>query len=146
VTKNRDSRILVVEDDPNDALLLKRAFRKAGIPGFDLVLPDGQEAIDYLGGQGGYGDRAAFPLPSHLLLDLKLPRVTGLEVLGWIRDSADHRHLRVAVLSSSGEATDQVRARELGVDGYFVKPNRSSDLLAVVMEIGRMWRLCGVRV
>jgi len=141
-----ESRILVVEDDPNDALLLQRAFRKSGIPGFDRVLPDGQEAIDYLGGQGGYRDRKAFPLPSHLILDLKLPRVTGLELLGWIRESADHCRLPVAILSSSGEASDQVRARELGVDGYFIKPNRSADLQAVVHEIGRLWSLGGVRV
>jgi DNA-binding response OmpR family regulator len=141
-----ESRILVVEDDPNDALLLRRAFRKAGISGFDLVLPDGQEAIDYLGGLGGYRDRAAFPLPSHLILDLKLPRVTGLEVLLWIRESADHQQLPVAILSSSGESSDQVRARELGVDAYFVKPNRSADLQAIVQEIGRIWSLNGVRV
>jgi DNA-binding response OmpR family regulator len=141
-----EPRILVVEDDPNDAILLQRAFRKLGIPGFDLVLPDGQEALDYLDGQGGYRDRTVFPLPSHLILDLKLPRVSGLELLSWIRSSADHGQLRVVILSSSGELTDQVRARELGVDAYYVKPNRSVDLLGVVQEIGRMWSLNGVRV
>jgi len=143
---NHDSRILVVEDDPNDALLLQRAFRKAGIPGLDLVLPDGQEAMAYLGGQGGYHDRNAFPLPSHLILDLKLPRVSGMELLTWIRDSLDHRRLRVAILSSSGEPTDQIRARELGVDGYFIKPNRSADLLMVVRDLAQLWRLSEVRV
>ncbi len=144
--QNPEIRILVVEDDPNDALLLQRAFRKAGVPGIDLVLPDGQDAMDYLRGQGGYGDRTSFPLPTHLILDLKLPRVAGLELLSWIRDSREHRHLRVAVLSSSGEATDQARARELGIDAYFVKPNRSADLLTVVHEIGRLWSLNGARI
>jgi DNA-binding response OmpR family regulator len=143
---SNELRILVVEDDPNDALLLQRAFQKAGVPGIELVLPDGQEAMAYLGGQGGYGDRTAFPLPSHLILDLKLPRVSGLELLSWIRGSLDHRHLPVAILSSSGESTDQIRARELGIDGYFVKPNRSADLLTVVQAIGRLWCLNGVRV
>jgi DNA-binding response OmpR family regulator len=144
--QNYDPRILVVEDDPNDALLLERAFRKAGIPGFDRVLSDGEQVMAYLGGLGHYSDRRAFPLPSHLILDLKLPKVSGLELLTWIRGSREHRRLPIAILSSSGEQTDQVRARELGVDGYFVKPNRSSDLLAVVLEIALMWNLTRARV
>jgi DNA-binding response OmpR family regulator len=139
--KSFDQRILVVEDDPNDAILLQRAFRKAGIPGFDRVLGDGEEVIAYLSGKGAYRDRLVHPLPSHLLLDLKLPKVTGLELLGWIRGNREHRDLPIAILSSSGEPADQIRARDLGIDGYFIKPNRSSDLLAVVHDIARMWNL-----
>lgn len=139
--QTRAPRILVVEDDPDDAFLLHRAFTKAGAHGFDRVLGDGQEAIAYLEGLGNYSDRNAFPLPSHVILDLKLPKVSGLEVLSWIRSRSDLRDLRIAILSSSGEATDRNRAQELGVDGYFVKPNRSSDLLSVVRELVRLWSL-----
>lgn len=142
----QDPRILVIEDDSNDALLLRRAFRNTGVPGFDRVLPDGQQAMAYLGGIGGYGDRQAFPLPSHLILDLKLPKVSGLELLAWIRSSREHRRLPVAILSSSGEPADKIRAGDLGIDAYFVKPNRSSDLLEVVREIGRRWCLSGAQV
>ena len=142
----QDPRILLVEDDTNDALLLRRACRRAGVPGFDRVLPDGQEAKAYLEGILGYRDRQAFPLPSHLILDLKLPKFSGLELLAWIRSSLEHRRLPVAILSSSGEPADQIRARELGVDAYYVKPNRSADLLELVREIGRLWCLSGVRV
>jgi CheY-like chemotaxis protein len=135
------SRILVVEDDPDDALFLERAFVKAGVAGFDRVLGDGQEAISYLEGRGPYADRSAFPLPSHVILDLKLPKVSGLEVLGWLRSSERLRDLRVVILSSSGERSDRERAEALGVDGYFVKPSRSADLLQVVREIARLWSL-----
>ena len=76
---NREPRILVVEDDRNDALLLERAFRKAGLPAVDRVLRDGQEAIAYFDGLGVYADRNAHPLPTHMLLDLKVPKVSGLE-------------------------------------------------------------------
>jgi len=141
VTGATAARILVVEDDPDDALFLERTFRKAGIKGFDRVVPDGQEAIDYLAGRGRYADRAAFPLPSHLVLDLKLPKVSGLEVLAWIRGAGALPGLRVAVLSSSGEGSDRERAAELGIDGYFVKPTRSAELLGVVREIARLWSL-----
>ena len=134
-------RILVVEDDPDDALFLKRAFAKAGVPGFNLVLPDGQEAIAYLSGHGKYGDREAFPLPSHLLLDLKLPKVSGFEVLRWLRSSVGLRALPVAILSSSGEAADRENAQVLGIDAYYMKPSRSEDLLHLVQEIARLWRL-----
>jgi len=137
----REPRILVVEDDRNDALLLERAFRKAGLPALDRVLRDGQEAIAYFEGLGVYADRNAYPLPTYMLLDLKVPKVSGLELLAWIRERAEHRHLRVVILSSSGEPTDRARARELGVDAYFVKPTRSADLLGVVREIARTWGL-----
>ena len=137
----REPRILVVEDDRNDALLLERAFRKAGLPALDRVLRDGQEAIAYFEGFGVYADRNAYPLPTYMLLDLKVPKVSGLELLASIRERAEHRHLRVVILSSSGEPTDRARARELGVDAYFVKPTRSADLLGVVREIARTWGL-----
>jgi DNA-binding response OmpR family regulator len=134
-------RILVIEDDPDDALFLERAFRKARVPGFDRVLRDGQEAIAYLDGRGVYADRRAHPMPTHLLLDLKLPKISGLEVLTWVRGSSQLCALPVAVLSSSGEGSDRERARQLGIDGYFVKPSRSSELLDLVRQIARIWHL-----
>jgi CheY-like chemotaxis protein len=141
MTAGPPPRILVVEDDPDDALFLKRAFAKAGVSGFHGVLPDGQEAIAYLSGEGKYGDRKVFPLPSHLLLDLKLPKVSGFEVLRWLRSSGGLKELPVAILSSSGESADRENAQALGIDAYFIKPTRSEDLLRLVQEIARLWKL-----
>ena len=133
--------ILVVEDDREDAFFLERAFRKAGLPGFNRVLADGAAAIAYLGGRGAFADRAVHPLPTHLLLDLKLPKVSGLEVLTWIRRTEDLRGLQIAILSSSGESADRDTAQVLGIDGYFVKPSRGTDLLEVVRHIAQIWHL-----
>lgn len=141
MTDGEPIRILVIEDDPDDALFLERAFRKARVPGFDRVLRDGQEAIAYLAGRGAYADRQAHPMPTHLLLDLKLPKISGLEVLGWLRGTPSLCALPVAVLSSSGEGSDRDRARELGIDEYFVKPTRTAELLELVRQIARIWHL-----
>jgi CheY-like chemotaxis protein len=135
------ARILVVEDNPDDAFFLERAFRKAGLAGFDRVLGSGGDAINYLSGQGCFSDRGSNPLPSHLVLDLKIPKVSGLEVLGWIREQPALRELRVVVLSSSGERRDLEQAEALGVDGYFIKPTGSIELVEIVREIGRRWGL-----
>ncbi len=134
-------RILVVEDDREDAFFLERAFRKAGLPGFTRVLADGASAIAYLGGRGEYADRVIHPLPTHLILDLKLPKVSGLEVLGWIRRTELFRGMQIAILSSSGESADRDSAQALGIDGYFVKPSRGTDLLEVVRQIAQIWHL-----
>jgi len=141
VKASADTRILVVEDNPDDAFFLERAFRKAGLSGFDRVLGSGGDAIDYLSGCGGFSDRGSHPLPSHLVLDLKIPKVSGLEVLGWIREQPALRGLRVVVLSSSGERRDLEQAEALGVDGYFIKPTGAIELVEIVREIGRRWGL-----
>ena len=134
-------RVLAVEDDPDDALFLTRAFSKAGVEGFDRVIGCGQEAINYLSGQGKYSDRSAFPLPTHIILDLKLPKVSGLEILTWLRRIPHLSKLRVAILSSSGERGDRERAEELGIDGYFVKPAKSGDLVDLVRKFAALWHL-----
>ncbi len=135
------ARILVVEDNPDDAFFLERAFRKAGVAGFDRVLGNGVDAIAYLSGGGSFADREIHPLPSHVVLDLKIPKVSGLEVLGWIREQPELRGLRVVVLSSSGERRDLEQAEALGVDGYFIKPTGSVELVEIVREIVRRWDL-----
>jgi CheY-like chemotaxis protein len=136
-----EPRVLAVEDNAEDAIFLRRAFSKGGAAGFDRVIGCGQMAIDYLSGQGEFADRAAFALPTHLLLDLKLPKVSGLELLQWLRSVPRLAELPVIVLSSSGEIGDRERAEALGVDGYFVKPSRSADLIDLVRRIAKLWNL-----
>ena len=139
--KRKETKVLLIEDNRDDALFLERAFQKAGLMPIDRIIDDGQDAIDYLSGGGRFMDRSAFPPPTHLLLDLKIPKVNGLEILDWLRKSDLLKGLPVAVLSSSGEKLDRERAMKLGVDGYFIKPSRAGELLEVVKQIAALWNL-----
>ncbi len=113
--------ILLVEDDPDDAFFMTRAFASE-CPAAELhIVRDGEEAIAYLAGRGRYADRAAHPFPCHVLLDLKLPRLSGLEVLRWIRAQPAHAALPVTVLSGSDLPSDVAEARTLGVADYLQK-------------------------
>src|SRR5688572_21937770 len=121
--------ILLVEDRDEDVFLLRYAFKRAEIKNPIHVAADGQEAVDYLAGTGKFADRAKFPLPGVVLLDLQLPIKMGLEVLEWIREQPSLRTLIVIILSSSIHEGDVRHAYELGVNAFLVKP-ASSDALA----------------
>jgi CheY-like chemotaxis protein len=131
--------ILLVEDDENDVLLIRRAFQKAGIEGEMHRVGDGDAAVAYLAGAGEYADRARYPQPLAVLLDLKLPRRSGLEVLAWARREADLTHVPIIVLTSSRESTDLKRAYELGANSYLVKPVEFGFLLDLVRSFESYW-------
>ena len=121
--------ILLVEDDLNDIFLVKRAFKMAHIDNPLQVVTDGEEAVDYLRGQGKYADRQVFPLPRLVVMDIKMPRLTGFDVLDWIK-RADRpiRLIPVVIVSSSDNPADINRAYDLGANAYMIKP---MDLHAV---------------
>jgi len=131
--------ILLVEDSYNDVLLIKRAFRKAEINPAISIVSDGDEAVAYLSRTKQYADTEKFPIPSLILLDLKLPRRSGLEVLAWIRQQPELKSLLVIVLTSSEENSDLDRAYELGVNSYLVKPVFFQDLVGLVELIDTYW-------
>lgn len=131
--------LLVVEDDANDVLLLNRALRNVGVARPVRFVGDGEEAVAYLEGSGAFVDRAANPLPALVLLDLKLPRRSGFEVLAWLRAQVGLRRLPVVVFSSSSEAIDVNRAYDLGANSYVTKPVEYHALLDVVRELERWW-------
>ena len=133
------STILLAEDDDDDALLIRRALRKADIDVPVHVVRDGVAAADYLSGVGPYADRERYPFPGLLLLDIKMPHRSGLEVLGWLRAQPAIGHLPVVVLTASREARDVERAFELGADSYVVKPGSAEEYLAVARAIGLHW-------
>jgi len=132
-------RVLVAEDDPSDVYLLKRAFAAADVPATLHVVRDGQEAIDYLEGQDGYADRNAHPLPDLMLLDLKMPRMNGFDVLNWLRQKPGLKRLLVTVLTSSSESVDINRAYDLGANSYLVKPHGTNDLAELVRRVHNYW-------
>ena len=133
------SPILLVEDSPDDALLIQRAFRKANLANPVQLVRDGEEAVAYLSGATPYEDRGRFPLPVFMLLDLKLPRRSGLEVLAWLRQEPAVRRLPVVVLTSSRESVDVNRAYDLGVNSYLTKPVGFEALIEMVKNVNLYW-------
>jgi CheY-like chemotaxis protein len=131
--------ILLVDDDEVDVLMFRRAFAKAGFAYPLVIARRGQQALDYLAGTGEYGDRAKHPLPSYVLLDLKLPRVSGLDILSWMRQTEGMRTLPVSILSGSAEGGDIEKSKKLGIESYLVKPTAFPELLDLVKELGRRW-------
>ena len=132
--------ILLVEDEPNDVFLIERAFRKCDCQHALHSVGDGEQAICYLEGTREFADSKKYPLPSLVLLDLKLPRRSGLEVLGWLRSRPDSlKRLPVIVLTSSKQASDINRAYELGANSYLVKPVAFDGLLDLVKAFNAYW-------
>jgi CheY-like chemotaxis protein len=131
--------ILLVEDDANDVILIRRAFAKAEIKNPVYTVEDGDAAVAYLAGEGTYANRSDYPLPGVVLLDLKLPRRSGLEVLEWVRQSPTLRRLPVVVLTSSRESADVNRAYDLGANSYLVKPVGFDALTDLVRILQGYW-------
>ena len=133
--------ILLVEDNPDDVALTLRAFRKNRILNSVVVARDGVEALDYLLGTGPHAGRDVKALPAVVLLDLKLPRVDGLEVLRRVRGDPVTRLLRVVVLTSSAEEQDIVDSYRLGANSYIRKPVDFDNFLTAVGQLGLYWLL-----
>jgi len=140
-----DFTILLVEDDPNDVLLIRRAFDKAGVVNPLSVVSSGEEAVSYLRGEGKYADRKEYPLPVIILLDLKMPRMNGFEFLEWLRAEPEFKKLIVVVLTSSRETPDINRAYEVGANSYLVKPVQMDDLIRIVKELHLYWLVLSKR-
>ncbi|MGH7944146.1 MAG: response regulator [Opitutaceae bacterium] len=124
--------VLYAEDEANDAFLMQRAFLKAGVSNPLQIVVDGAAAIQYLSGTGEFSDRKQHPSPCLLLLDLNLPRQSGLEVLQWARDQPALRTLPIVMLTSSSQDRDIGSAYALGANGYLVKPPGSEKLIELV--------------
>lgn len=131
--------VLLVEDSEDDALIMKRACQRTGIPHSLHIVTDGEAAIDYLTGKGIFGDRNAHPLPDLIFLDIRLPKRTGHEVLEWIRSQPELRNLPVVVLTTSKEPTDISRAYSLGVTSYLRKIPELVEFGQAVRVILKYW-------
>ena len=131
--------VLLVDDNADDVLLMQRAFGASSITAPLTLLTDGRAAIDYLSGAGAFGDRATHPLPALMLLDLKMPRVSGFDVLAWLRAQPGLKRLPVVVLTTSAQESDITRAYDLGANSYIVKPSGLKQIAEVAQRIDDYW-------
>lgn len=132
--------ILYAEDDPNDVFFIKHAFAKVGVANPLQIVKDGQEAKNYLDGVGAFADRSRYPLPCLVLLDIKMPRVSGFDVLHWMRDQPNFRNIPVIIFSASSFPSDIEHAYEIGANAYVVKPVTAVERLAFAQAIHAFWR------
>jgi CheY-like chemotaxis protein len=137
--RNNNRNVLIIDDDLNDVLLLQRAFQKARLSDGLYFVKDGEEAVAYLSGQGNYANREQHPLPALILLDLKMPRKSGLEVLEWIRQQPALKRLIVVMLTSSNQSSDVNRAYDLGANSYLMKPAGYATLSQLVKCVDQYW-------
>lgn len=131
--------MLVAEDDPNDVTLLRHALKRNNIDARTEIVPDGDQVIKYLKGEGPYADREDHPFPDLVLLDLKMPLVSGVEVLEWLGREHQCPELPVIMLSGSALSADVDRAYQLGVKTYFTKPHSVSELSDLLKLIVNYW-------
>ena len=131
--------VLYVEDSTEDFVLFQRASRKCGTPFFLQRAVDGEQAIAYLSGADAYANREEFPFPDLVLLDLRMPRLDGFEVLRWIRNNPGTRTLPVVVLAGSSFRADIRRALELGANSYAAKPAKFEELQVLIDQIADVW-------
>ena len=134
-------KILLVEDNPDDVALTLRAFKKNNIVNDVVVAADGQSALDWLFGQGEFAGRDATVQPAFVLLDLKLPKIDGLEVLARLKGDPRTATIPVVMLTSSQEQSDLIQSYQQGVNSYIVKPVNFESFVQAVAELGMYWVL-----
>jgi len=134
-----ENPILYAEDEETDAFFLKRAFKEAGLSNPLIVVPDGQEAIDYCAGTGRYANRSENPLPCLVLLDLNMPRKSGIEVLKWIRKEQTVGTIPVIILTSSLQESDIHSAYVAGANAYLEKPSQPGELTSMMKAMKEFW-------
>ena len=134
-----DRTLLLVEDDPQDEALTLRALNKAGVGNRIDVVRDGQQALDYLFGEGEYQHRATAPLPAVVLLDIGLPRLSGLDVLNRLREHPRTELLPIVMLTSSDEPSDRLRSYRSGANSFVRKPVDFAEFAETVARLGVYW-------
>jgi CheY-like chemotaxis protein len=137
--ENQPGTILLIEDDTADASLLIRAFKKSGVTNPIRHMRDGEDALAYFEGIGELADRGKNPLPILILLDLKLPRMSGLELLQWMRPRKHLRRIPVVILTGERDPTFREAAYDLGANSYLIKSPKQEDVLRLVELIQQYW-------
>ncbi|MDZ7370402.1 MAG: response regulator [candidate division KSB1 bacterium] len=135
----KKANILLVEDDPMDIELTLNAFKEVRLENDIHIVTSGEEALDYLFGRNRYADRAAHPLPDIVLLDIKLPGLSGLQVLQKIKNTPVLKRIPVIILTSSQEESDRINGYDFGANSYLIKPVTFENFLTVVKQIYDYW-------
>ena len=138
---NHEFSVLLVEDDLNDIFLVKRAFKMARVQSPLHIVTDGVEAMNYLRGQDRFSDRHTYPLPKLIVMDIKMPRKSGFEVLEWVKGDPLLRRIPTVIVSSSEKPADINRAYELGANAYMVKPVDFHAVEHLFQSITHYWGL-----
>lgn len=131
--------ILIVEDNPDDEILMLRALKKNNIANDVIVVRDGVEALDYLFGTGAYVGRDLNSMPQLMLLDLKLPKIDGLEVLKRVREDERTKYIPIVVLTTSAEQKDIIGSYNLGANSYVQKPVDFNEFIEATQQLGLYW-------
>jgi CheY-like chemotaxis protein len=131
--------VLYVEDDPNDVVLLEHALKRAQVDLRMVTLGDGQEAIDYMSGHGIFSDRGRFPIPAIILLDLKMPRISGIDFLRWLRERPEFCSVVVIVFSSSELRSDVSAAYRMGANSFVTKPTAPDARNQLIHSLRGWW-------
>ena len=138
-TNKKKELVLIAEDNPDEALLLRRAIEKAGIRAPIKMVRDGEEVLLYLQGLGAFANRRENPLPTLIILDLKMPRKSGFEVLEWLNHHPQYDVVPTVVMSTSGLDKDVRKAYGLGANTFFVKPTDFNDLVSIMTTVRDYW-------
>jgi CheY-like chemotaxis protein len=136
---NAHLTILVVEDNAEEVILLQKAFKRAGMKISAQFVVNGEEAIDYLSGVDRFQDRYTYPEPDLVIMDLKMPRKGGFELLEWFRNLQEGALIPVVVLTSSNREADVQRAYSLGANSYFLKPSNFDEFRDMIQVIYNYW-------
>ena len=131
--------VLSVDDNDVDGALLERAFKRTSVPARLFRVSEGPQAIAYLSGEGIYQDRQTYPLPDLVLLDLAMPKMSGMELLRWIRQQNDIKRIKVLIFTSSEKDEDKENASKIGADAYLLKPTKFEDLKNLVKMLQEEW-------
>jgi CheY-like chemotaxis protein len=142
--KRSSFTILIVEDDPSDRFLIKRAIEANGVPVELRLATSGEEAIAYLKGEGQFADRAQYQYPSFLITDLKMPRGDGFSLLAFLKSTPQSAIIPTVVLSASGDLDDIKKAYIMGASAYFIKPVQHDELERIMKRLVDFWMLCEV--
>ena len=139
--KYNEVEILLVEDNLSDAELIVRALRKVNLANHLIHVKDGEEALDFIFAEGSFSGREKKNMPKVILLDIKMPKVDGIEVLRQIKTNSETKRIPVVIMTSSKEEQDIIRSYELGVNSFVVKPVEFNDFAKAVSELGLYWVL-----
>src|SRR5580765_327770 len=138
----KELKILLAEDDSNDAELFEAAIKRSGLATRLIVARDGQEAIDYLSGNEPFADRARFPFPNLLIMDIRMPNVDGFHLLVWLRTHPQCSVIPTLIFSASDQPEDVRKAYQLGANSYITKPSQLNELVHLIRVVYDYWHHC----